>query len=65
MAEVRLLDKRRGGGEEFVKRVTKDGVYRDGGGLYLQVTNGGKGKSWVFRYTFNREAKAIESRHLP
>jgi integrase len=27
-----------------------DGWHCDGHGLYLQVTNGGKGRSWVFRY---------------
>jgi integrase len=59
VAEVLLLDKRRPGGEQFVSRVTEDGVYRDGGGLYLQVTNDGKGKSWLFRYTFEGKAKTI------
>jgi integrase len=28
-----------------------DGSYLDGGGLYLYVSNEGKGRSWVFRYT--------------
>jgi hypothetical protein len=27
-----------------------DGMHCDGGGLYLQVTGGGRGRSWVFRY---------------
>jgi integrase len=33
----------------FIKRVTKPGVYADGGNLYLQVDRGGS-KSWLFRY---------------
>jgi integrase len=32
-------------------KVSKDGVYGDGGNLWLQVTNGGAGKSWLFRWT--------------
>src|SRR2546421_10065569 len=32
-------------------KATKDGMYGDGGNLWLQVTNGGAGKSWVFRWT--------------
>lgn len=32
-----------------VSRVTKPGMYADGGGLYLQVTSGAA-KSWIFRY---------------
>lgn len=35
----------------FVEKVTKNGVYGDGGNLALQVTNGGVGKSWLFRWT--------------
>jgi integrase len=27
-----------------------DGKHLDGGGLYLQVSNGGKRRSWIFRY---------------
>src|SRR5438128_2179648 len=36
----------------FCKRVTEDGMYGDGGGLWLQVR--GNGKSWVFRWTDRR-----------
>ncbi|MGJ0454146.1 MAG: tyrosine-type recombinase/integrase [Methylocystis sp.] len=32
-----------------VKRATKPGLYSDGGGLYLQIAEGGS-KSWIFRY---------------
>jgi integrase len=32
-------------------KLTKNGMYGDGGNLWLQVTNGGAGKSWVFRWT--------------
>jgi integrase len=35
----------------FYAKLTKDGMYGDGGNLWLQVTNGGTGKSWVFRWT--------------
>jgi integrase len=34
----------------FVVTVTEKGMYPDGGGLYLQVGDGGKAKSWIFRY---------------
>src|SRR5262245_59419445 len=34
-----------------VNKITTDGMYNDGGGLNLKVTNGGAGKSWVFRFT--------------
>src|SRR5262249_55097539 len=34
----------------FVATVTEKGMYLDGGGLYLQVGDGGKAKSWIFRY---------------
>jgi integrase len=30
-----------------------DGMHKDGGNLFLRVRNGGKARSWVFRYTFN------------
>src|SRR5262245_56760163 len=36
--------------ETFVRTIKKDGMYGDGGGLWLQVKNGGEWKSWVFRY---------------
>src|SRR5262249_44459059 len=35
----------------FIDKVTKNGLYPDGNDLNLQVTNGGRGKSWLFRYT--------------
>jgi len=34
----------------LVETVTEKGMYLDGGGLYLQVGEGGKSKSWIFRY---------------
>jgi integrase len=34
----------------FVATVTAKGMHADGGGLYLQVGDGGKAKSWIFRY---------------
>ncbi len=39
-----------------VARQSEKGVYADGGGLYLQVGNGGA-KSWLFRYRFGETAK--------
>jgi integrase len=35
----------------WVETVKTDGTYADGGGLYLQVSHNGRGKSWIFRYT--------------
>jgi len=35
----------------WVEKVTRNGVYGDGGNLYLQITNGGVGRSWLFRWT--------------
>src|ERR1700716_3322164 len=29
------------------------GLHGDGGGLWLQVTPNGRGRSWIFRYRFN------------
>src|SRR5258708_1715870 len=34
----------------FVETVKAKGMYADGGGLYLQVGEGGGAKSWIFRY---------------
>jgi integrase len=34
-----------------VQSLTENGMYGDGGNLWLSVTNGGGGKSWVFRWT--------------
>ena len=34
-----------------VQSLTKNGMYGDGGNLWLSVTNDGAGKSWVFRWT--------------
>jgi Arm DNA-binding domain len=34
-----------------VRSITTDGMYGDGGNLWLSVTNDGSGKSWVFRWT--------------
>ena len=35
----------------------KQGTHRDGGGLWFQVK--GKGRSWLFRYTFDGVAKTV------
>jgi hypothetical protein len=35
-----------------VQNSKKPGYIHDGGGLYLQVTDGGR-KSWIFRYALN------------
>jgi len=34
-----------------VQSLTKNGMYGDGGNLWVSVTNNGAGKSWVFRWT--------------
>jgi integrase len=34
-----------------IAKLTKNGMYGDGGNLWLQVTNNGAGKSWIFRWT--------------
>jgi integrase len=34
-----------------IAKLTKNGMYGDGGNLWLQVTNAGAAKSWVFRWT--------------
>jgi integrase len=34
-----------------VERLNTRGMYADGGGLYLQVGEGGSAKSWIFRYS--------------
>jgi len=45
----------------FVDRVTRAGMYADGGGLYLQVGEGGGAKSWVFRYSRTRFGRTGEA----
>src|ERR1700704_4054090 len=35
------------------------GLYGDGGGLWLQVTPNERGRSWVFRYSFNGKAREM------
>jgi integrase len=37
----------------WIETVKTNGTHPDGGGLYLQVSNNGRGKSWIFRYTVN------------
>jgi hypothetical protein len=37
----------------FVETVRKKGLHNDGGGLNAQIGEGGKAKSWIFRYRFN------------
>jgi integrase len=40
-----------------VERETRAGMYADGGGLYLQIGDGGA-RSWIFRYSRSRFGKA-------
>src|ERR1700716_4505061 len=35
------------------------GLHGDGGGLWLQVTPNRRGRSWVFRYSFNGRAREM------
>ena len=39
-----------------VSKLTRSGLYSDGGGLYLRVTKSGA-KSWVFRYMLDRRPR--------
>lgn len=41
-----------------VSKLTKPGLYGDGGGLTLQITKGGV-KSWLFRYMLNGKAHGM------
>jgi integrase len=41
-----------------ISKVSKPGLYADGGGLYLQVT-GLRGRSWIFRYMLHGKAKVM------
>jgi len=40
-----------------VRRAQRPGMYADGGGLYLQVTEGGA--SWIYRYMLNKRAREM------
>ena len=40
-----------------VARAKTPGMYADGGGLYLQVTEGGA--SWIYRYMLNKRAREM------
>jgi integrase len=40
----------------MVRNTTVPGMYHDGGGLYLQVSQSGT-KSWILRYTFNQKIR--------
>ena len=42
---------------KFVASITKPGRYADGGGLYLEVGEGGRAKSYVFIYDRKRFGK--------
>ena len=42
-----------------VRTETKPGFYSDGGGLYLQVSQFGGTKSWVFKYTVNGRRRGM------
>jgi hypothetical protein len=40
-----------------VSRAKSDGMYADGGGLYLQVTGGAR--SWIYRYTLHGRSREM------
>jgi integrase len=42
-----------------VETVKEDGMYADGGGLYLQVRLGGRAKSWIFRYAVDGRERSM------
>ena len=33
-----------------IRKLTQNGMHSDGGGLFVEVTNGGSGRSWLFKY---------------
>jgi hypothetical protein len=33
-----------------ILKLTQNGMHSDGGGLFVEVTNGGSGRSWLFKY---------------
>ena len=35
----------------------KDGLHSDGGNLFLQVSNGGKGRLWIFQYRSRKDGR--------
>lgn len=41
-----------------ISKLSKPGLYGDGGSLYLQITQGGV-KSWLFRYMINGKARGM------
>lgn len=41
-----------------VQRLSKPGLFGDGGGLYLQVSDSGT-KSWLLRFSLNKRARAM------
>src|SRR5438874_1514303 len=41
-----------------VSRTREPGLYADGGGLYLQVTNA-DARSWIFRFMLNGRARSM------
>ncbi|MBE7201086.1 MAG: DUF4102 domain-containing protein, partial [Parafilimonas terrae] len=41
-----------------VSRTREPGLYADGGGLYLQVTNA-EARSWIFRFMLNGRARSM------
>jgi hypothetical protein len=41
-----------------VSRLTKPGLYADGGGLYLRIGRNGS-KSWTFRFTLRGRAREM------
>jgi hypothetical protein len=41
-----------------VSKLSKPGLYSDGGGLYLRISATG-GKSWVFRFMLSRKAREM------
>jgi integrase len=42
-----------------VRRKKADGLFNDGAGLYLQVSNHGAGKSWIFRFSLRGRSREM------
>lgn len=60
MAEKKPKPQRETGKLDAVSlKARKPGLHGDGGGLWLQVTPNRRGRSWVFRYSFNGKAREM------
>ena len=40
-----------------IRKLTQNGMHSDGGGLFVEITNGGSGRSWLFKYRLTSTRK--------